>query len=164
MTKQTLSIRKPYDKSVPVRKTFPKPTMTKQSFQDECNINSIMKKYEQTGLISHTKNVQGSYGDFTNVEDYHAAINRVHAAENAFMALPSQIRKKFNNDPAAMLAFLDDPSNRKEALELGLIAQEPSDIASEAKQSKPAEPLKAVDPKDQKTDDKTADASDGKKT
>jgi len=149
MTKQTLSIRKPYDPSTPSKQLFPKPTMAKQSFQAECDINNIMKKYQNTGVIEHVQKTQGAYGDFSTHTDYHDSVNRVNAANEAFLQLPSKVRKAFDNNPGNMLAFLDDPANYDEAVRLGLVKS--PDIAAEGKQSKPAEPLKAVNPKGSKT-------------
>ncbi|AXH78148.1 MAG: internal scaffolding protein [Microviridae sp.] len=146
MTKPKLHIRKPHDLSMPVRKSFSLPTMAKQSFQAECDINNIMKKYETTGLISHTNKIQGAYGDFTGVSDYHDAINRVHSANDAFMALPSKIRARFMNEPGNFLAFCEDPANEAEAIALGLLPSKPPSMADEVRPSKPAEKLKAEPP------------------
>ena len=140
MSKQTsIRIRKPYDPSEPVRVYFPNPSQAKQSFKDECDINKIMAKYQKTGLIEHTKNVQGSYGDFTGMDDYHASINQVMAAQQAFMALPSTIRARFENDPAQFLSFMDDEDNMTEAAELGLIPSKPERSDIEPKAKSPAE-------------------------
>jgi len=159
MKNQTLKIRKPYDPSTPKRAHFPNATMAKQSFKAECDINNIMKKYQATGLITHIQKAPGGYGDFSNVTDYHDSINRVNAAVQAFMSLPSKLRKEFNNDPGEMLAFLDDPSNEAEAISLGLLPK--PHIASEAEQSKPAEPLKAVPSKPEGVKEKAPEGDQG---
>lgn len=91
-----------------------------QSHRDECNINKIMAKYYRTGLLPQ-RGMPGHYGDFTGVDTYHEATERVMAAQAAFMELPSQVRKQFNNDPAQLLAFLADDNNREKAIELGII-------------------------------------------
>ena len=44
-------------------------------------------------------------------------------ARESFAMLPSSIRKRFDNDPGLLLAFLDDENNREEAFSLGLIPQ-----------------------------------------
>jgi len=112
---------------------------TKQQFKLECDINTIMKKYEKTGLITHVKE-GGTYGDFTNVSDYHSALNQVIEADEAFMTLPASTRKKFNNDAAQMIAFLDDPKNDEEAIKLGLKAKPIQDPVL------PQEPVKTDSP------------------
>lgn len=137
-----LKIRKPYDASVRTPTSFPKETRTKQSFQAECDINNIMAKYAKTGVLEHTRNVQGAYGDFSDVPDFQEARNRLIAAEEAFMALPAAIRKRFDNDPEQFVAFLSDDANRDEAVKLGLVQkpEEPSGSDIEAKPKSPAEP------------------------
>lgn len=116
-----VKIRKPYDKTERLALNFPKPTMAKQSFKDECNINTIMAKYQNTGLIDHVAKVQGAYGDFTSVQDYQLSLNQVIAAQDAFDELPSAVRKRFANNPSELMAFLSDKENHDEAVKLGLI-------------------------------------------
>lgn len=105
--------------------TFPDQTMAKQSFADECNINTIMLKYQKTGLIDHVQRMQGSYGDFTSVQDYQLSLNQVIEAQDAFDQLPATIRKRFANQPSELMAFLSDPANRDEAIKLGLVEPPP---------------------------------------
>lgn len=95
-------------------------TMTKQEFTDECNVNNILKKYEKTGLIDHLNRYQGQYGDVALAVDYQEALNTVMEAEEMFMSLPSSIRNRFDNDPAAFLAFTENPANEAELIEMGL--------------------------------------------
>lgn len=93
---------------------------TKQSFRDETNINNIMAKYQSTGLITFVNNNQAQYGDVTGL-DFQTAMTQIKAAEELFSQLPSSWRKRFNNDPATFLSFVDDEANRPEAIALGLI-------------------------------------------
>lgn len=95
--------------------------MTKQSFKDETDINNIMAKYKNTGLIDHISDFKGSYGDFTNVQEYQLSLNQVLAAQESFEQLPSGIRARFNNSPSALMSFLENPTNLDEAVELGLV-------------------------------------------
>lgn len=91
-----------------------------QSHRDECDINKIMARYHRSGLLPG-RGEPGYYGDFTAVDDYQDAVERVFAADRAFMELPSAVRKRFANDPSELLAFLADEGNRDEAVELGII-------------------------------------------
>ena len=93
---------------------------TKQSFKKECDINNIMSKYEKTGIISHCRQHGGEYGDFIAAPDYHTAMTEITRAEEMFMAIPAGVRAKFGNDPAAFLAFAQDPENLEEMREMGL--------------------------------------------
>jgi len=84
-----------------------------------------MAKYKATGLIDHVNTFRGSYGDFTSVQDYQLSLNQVMAAQESFEALPSHIRARFQNNPGALLAFLEDPTNQEEAVKLGLVNAPP---------------------------------------
>ena len=100
------------------------PSLTKQSFKDECDINHIVKMFGVTGKVPVTP-LEPTYGDFSGVGDYHSALNQINAANEAFMALPSKLRAKFDHDPNALLNFLNNEANRDEAIELGLLNGEP---------------------------------------
>lgn len=93
---------------------------TKQSHKTECDINNILRRYESTGLITHVNNTVAQYGDFSEVDDYQTSLQKVMDAEGAFLALPSDVRKFFDNDPAKFLDFAGDPNNIETMVELGL--------------------------------------------
>ena len=99
-------------------------TMTQQNFKDECDINTIMSKYQVTGFLVDPLKLRTrkpQFGDFTSVPDYQTAQNVIVEGREAFEALPSRIRKYFNNDPALYLAFISDSNNLDKALEMGLV-------------------------------------------
>jgi len=96
------------------------PSLTKQSFKDECDINNILKKYRNTGLITHVQTARQGYGDFSSITDYQSAMNAVLAAQEAFLELPAEIRERFGNDPMTFVQFIDNPANVNAAVELGL--------------------------------------------
>lgn len=133
----TVKVRSAFDVHKPEEfgVNFPKETLTKQSFRDECDINNIVSRWNKTGVVgSSFNNTPGYYGDVSNVADYHASLNLVLAATQGFNALPSSLRERFNNDPAQLLGFLDNPENRDEAIALGLVAK-----PSEATAAQPQE-------------------------
>lgn len=94
--------------------------LTEQSHKNEVNVNTIMRKAIRSGLLPQRGN-PGFYGDFSNVSDYFDAVNRVKEAENNFMTLPANIRKRFDNEPGKLLSFLEDASNKEEAIQLGIL-------------------------------------------
>src|SRR5882724_5787175 len=53
------------------------PSMTKQEFLDECDINNIVKEYLITGQIAHisAKAAQGAFLDLPDPIDYQTALN-----------------------------------------------------------------------------------------
>jgi phage internal scaffolding protein len=98
------------------------PTLAQQHFKDECDINNILRQFNVTGMLPEAP-LSPRYGDFTGIVDYHSALNAVIAAEDGFMELPAQIRARFQNDPENLINFLNDESNKDEAIKLGLIDQ-----------------------------------------
>lgn len=112
---------------------FPQPSLAKQSFKAECDINTIMAKYRASGLIDHVNKYGGRYDDLPDETDYQSNIESVRAAEEAFASLPSKIREQFKNDPARFLAFVLNPDNKEEIRKLGLGDEQPI----------PAEPVPA---------------------
>lgn len=94
--------------------------LTEQAHKDRCNINSIMAKYDKNGLITHISKFESEFGDTTGIE-FKQMMDKVASARSSFEELPSKIRKRFDNDPTKLLQFMDDASNREEAIKLGLI-------------------------------------------
>ena len=98
--------------------------MTQQHFAAECDINNIMKRYQNTGILTEPGLGSGfrpMFGDFSDVSDYQTAQNAVIEVQDAFAQLPSRVRARFDNDPAALLEFLGKEENRDEAVSLGLV-------------------------------------------
>lgn len=91
-----------------------------QHHRDEVNINTIMRKMHAQGVLPHFKN-GGTFGDFSSVTDFQDCKNRIIAANNDFMRLPSELRFKFDNDPGLLVEWLQDPDNASEARDMGLI-------------------------------------------
>lgn len=98
---------------------------TKQEFANEADINTIINRYRRTGFyydpLKGNSGVAPQFGDFTDVKSFHEAETIISQAYQAFDSLPASVRKEFNNDPAEMLDFVDDPSNKDRCIELGLI-------------------------------------------
>lgn len=95
-------------------------SMTQQSFRDECDINTIVKRFGLTGELP-TNFRTPQYGDFDNVMDYQTALNAVRQAGEAFMEMPAELRARFNHDPQQLMDFVAKESNREEAERLGLV-------------------------------------------
>lgn len=97
-----------------------KASKVKQQFAEEMNINNIMRKYNRTGILPDLIKQNPVYADFSNVPDYQESLNRVILAQEQFMALPADVRKRFGNDPEQFLNFAQDPSHVEEMIEMGL--------------------------------------------
>ena len=99
-------------------------TRTQQNFKDECNINVIMERFGKTGQLP--ANIRPpEYGDYSQVTDFHSAMNAVRSASEDFMRLPASVRARFENDPQQYLDFFADEANREEAVKLGFAVLPP---------------------------------------
>lgn len=119
------------------------PSMTQQHFKDECDINVIIARHDTTGLWCKPGDLakvrQPIFDDFSVLPDFMDAQNFLNEAGDLFNALPSGIRRRFDNNPAELLEFLADPANASEAVALGLVSA-PSEPVAE-----PASPIKATE-------------------
>ncbi len=93
---------------------------TKQSHKSECDVNQILAKYQRTGILEFTSNNEPRYDDVTGL-DFQSAMQTVASANSLFAQMPSSLRKRFENDPAKFLNFVDDPKNYDEAVKIGLV-------------------------------------------
>lgn len=105
------------------------PSMAKQAFKAECDINTIVRRFGVTGELP-TGVRMPTYGDYTGLTDYHTALNAIAQANEAFDAMPAEIRKRFNNNPGEFVDFCSDEANRDEAMKLGLIVPKIQDLAA----------------------------------
>lgn len=100
-----------------------------QSAKDECDINTIVRRFGLTGELPNDVKVPMS-GDYTDVVDYQTAMNVVIAADRAFMEFPAEVRARFSNDPQKLLEFVQDRGNLEEARKLGLAMPAPAEVAA----------------------------------
>lgn len=138
---------------------FPEQGRTHQSFKDQCDVNRIMAKFEETGTIDHANTYRGLYGDFSALADYHTLCNQVIRAQSMFMELPSKIRAMFRNDPGEFLAFAEDPENAEQMVELGLMR--PEDVPEAPPEPEKKVAHKSAPLKDVSQDEKSEPTGDG---
>lgn len=98
-------------------------SLTNQADMDAADINKIMARYEKTGVLIDPDGFtrQPTYGDFTEVKNYHEMMIGIKNVERAFSQLPAKLKNRFENDPQQLITFLDDEKNYEEAIALGLI-------------------------------------------
>ena len=106
------------------------PSLTRQEFADECDINILMDKYEKTGIISHVNPRNPQYLDLSDVPDLQTAHQIIQTAASEFMALPAKVRREFDNDPMKFVEFGQNPDNIEKMREWGLAAPAKSSEAS----------------------------------
>ncbi len=98
---------------------FTEPSLTKQSFARECDINLIMAKYARTGVLSHVNEAMPRYDDVSQVGDFREAQERVIRGKDLFALLSPEAREIFQNDPSRFFEFVADPANEREVVKLG---------------------------------------------
>lgn len=96
------------------------PTLTKQAFAEEVDINTIVRRFNLTGQLPENVHMP-TYADFEDIFDFQTAMNAVRQAEESFNEMPAHIRARFHNNAAEFVDFCSDEDNRPEAEKLGLV-------------------------------------------
>lgn len=113
--------------------------LTQQSAKDECDINKIIERLKKGADVPNASPNPPRYGDFASIPtDLRECLLVVRQADELFMSLDAHVRKRFDNDPAKLLDFLNDANNRSEAVKLGLVDAPPEPVTSA-----PEEPVAA---------------------
>lgn len=99
------------------------PSMTKQSFKEECDINNIVRKFEATGQIDHINaaHAQGLFTDLPSGLDLQTSLDLIKQSEAAFMALPANVRAQFDNDPVQFVDYVDQAQAGNEDFQTQLV-------------------------------------------
>lgn len=95
------------------------PSETQQQWAEDCDINNIMKKYNNNP--AYVQGNPGTYADVSNIPDYQGMLDTIQRADDDFMKLTAQTRARFNNSPHELIQFLQNPNNHDEGVKLGLI-------------------------------------------
>lgn len=97
---------------------------TQQEFSADADINNIMARFLKTGTVPVYADKQPFYVDAVDLPSFMDMQNTIISAREAFMALPSAIRERFNNDPAKFVDFATNDENLGELRKLGLLSPE----------------------------------------
>ena len=112
--------------SMGVRTVNLEPPLTQQSSADDADINIMIARYQSTRDPIHLRMREnakaGVYADLTELGDYQSMLHKVMEADALFNDLPAKVRERFRNNPSELITFIQDPNNRKEAIDLGLIS------------------------------------------
>lgn len=116
------------------------PSLAQQSARDESDINFIVDRFTRTGELPQPSRLP-VYADFQGIFDFQTAQNAIRAAQESFNALPARVRERFSNDPQQLMAFIEDPKNLSQAVELGLANPPPPEPVKTAPETvKPSAP------------------------
>lgn len=103
-----------------------KPSLTQQEFKESCDINNILSKFSvQAQALGVDPSLlmpqdQGTYGDFSNLDDFQTAQNKIAFLNDQFSNLPSDVRRKFGDDLNTFIGAISDPSRIDELGDLGV--------------------------------------------
>lgn len=132
------TVRHPYkSERVRVGVDASEPVITKQSEKVKTDINKIVAKYVRAGGVPPLP-ADTRFG-FAPEMTFHDAMNKIAEADEYFMTLPAEARKRFENDAGAFLEFIDDPANIDEMVEMGLL-ERPSEAQGEGPGAEAAAP------------------------
>lgn len=101
------------------------PSMTKQQFAEEADINTLVKRFNLTGQLPQDHRMP-TYADFEGILTFQDAMNAVVEAQEAFYELPADLRSRFGNDPGQYVDFCSNEKNRDEAIKLGILKPVPA--------------------------------------
>jgi phage internal scaffolding protein len=113
---------------------------TSQEFLAESNINTIMRRYVNKGILPSGNPRRPMYGDFMNVGDFLEAQQRFLSARELFSTLPASLRQKLHNNPAEFLVWVADPANKDEAERHGLLRAATTPVTPAAAPAAPQSP------------------------
>lgn len=105
------------------------PSLTRQEFVEESDINVLMAKYEKTGILpSNMNTAEPRYLDVSDVPDLRSSMDTLNAATAAFMSLPARVRREFDNDALKFVDFASDVENIERMREWGLAPPKPEPV------------------------------------
>lgn len=93
---------------------------TDQTQRDDADINRIVSRYIQTGILPPAK-AAAQFMDVSKFGDLKESRDFIRDAESTFMLLDAKIREHFDNDAAKLLDAFNDQSRREELTNLGLL-------------------------------------------
>lgn len=102
------------------------PSLTRQEFAEECDINNIMARYETTGSLGHLNKSEPAYLDLTDLPDLQGSLSILADATAAFMRLPATVRREFENDAVKFCDYAQNPENLERMREWGLAPPAPT--------------------------------------
>lgn len=101
------------------------PSLTQQNMKEDAELTTMIKKFG-IAQLPQPMEAFAMYGDFTGVTDLTTAYERIADAEEAFMELPADIRKRFNHNAQELLTFVEArDENLDEGIEMGIFERPP---------------------------------------
>ena len=143
-TKKVIPFRTHYSPQVRVSFETKGESLTEQQYAEESQILNKIRKYDSQGFFDSINRNPAQYTDFTQVRDLADAIDQIEEAREAFLTIPSDVRKQFNNSPSEFFNFASKEENYDELVKLGLATQAIVDNLA-AEQGSAAKKVSSVD-------------------
>jgi phage internal scaffolding protein len=141
MKAKTIPFKTPYNGRVACSFETTGESMTQEHFREETEILNIIRRHDRNGVIDHINRGTAIYGDFSEITDYRDMIHKLREADSAFAQVPSDIRKRFENDPAKFFHFVTDEKNYEELAQMGLVNKPKQQNSSpNTEEEKPSSP------------------------
>lgn len=135
-----------FDRPQVVGLTCEDESLTQQQFKDECDIDCILRRYDQTGVLVDPLSEKrlAQFGDFSNLPSFAEYQNRLAEVSEYFMSLPPEVRSNFANDIGTFIEAIGNPDNEAKLVELGILEK----VVSEPSESPvmQSNPVGKVDP------------------
>lgn len=113
-------IRSAYDGSRVRRTVGEGPSMVREAFKDECDINQIVQRYA-AGAQMPPRPGDALYADVSGLSDYKSAVDQVLAAYANLDAMPEKARALLKNDPEGFRHALLNATQSEDLVALGIL-------------------------------------------
>ena len=84
--------------------------LVEQSHKEEVNINNIVRKNGADLVLKVSQLTEFQFDDVTG-NDFQENMNAIIKARDTFADVPSDVRRRFDNDPAKFMDFVYNPEN-----------------------------------------------------
>lgn len=101
---------------------------TKQSETEATNVNTIMRKFQRTGVIDHWNQRRPEFGDFSQSQSLQENMDKVMEASDAFNELDAHVRRAADNDPIKLLALMATEEGLESLRAAGMFLEPPIPI------------------------------------
>lgn len=92
----------------------------KQSMRDECDVNLIVARFSETGLISHLASGVPRFADVSEFSDFRGVLEQVREVESYFAGLPAKVRRSFADDASLFMDYLESGASEEDLKKRGL--------------------------------------------
>ncbi len=97
------------------------PSVTVQADSEKADINKILKRYKEVGIMEKLDLTEAHFPDVTEIGDFQDVMQTARMAEEEFMKLPSKVREIFKHDVANWLDTAHDQEKRASLIEEGVL-------------------------------------------